>query len=590
MNPGKIISDGDFEPALARNAMTVVGKSCIELMFIIKNIIMFFVIFVLFSPMSEVAFIPIEVAAPPIPMKFAVKFIPIIVRASSLSPLNTLFVNGDSNFENFFSTPLSAIIFIKPVHNEYIAMSFMVNLTASALPSSIKDIALSGESIQIIIIDAIINMVKIMFIIVFYSETYRTMTESMLNRLLKKSLCCKISMQRFEVLKGCVLDFCVCKKTKGETLMITLSELLKNEYSKIVLSNPVKGALYKKIVVKSLVGAKTKYQAEQYTQTQVMHCNLDDVEEFVVSNAPFFKEIYLFGEVSFSAFLKNGNVTLAKKIKNETASPSTHNKEKNYIIKEGMNLEIFVKLGIFTKDYKVVQSKQDKFRQINRYLEMLDDILKDYHDGDNISIVDFGCGKSYLSFAVYYYLTEIKKLNVKMTGVDLKSDVISNCERLAKEYGYDGMNFIAGNINDFKADGDIDLVISLHACDVATDYVLKQAVENNAKHIFSVPCCQHEVNKQISHDYEPLILRYGILQERVSAIITDAVRCTLLELNNYKVDLLEFVDLSDSPKNLLIRASKANHAPSYLRKKREELNDLLQRASVEPTCFKLLLK
>ncbi len=372
--------------------------------------------------------------------------------------------------------------------------------------------------------------------------------------------------------------------------MITLSELLANIYSKIVLANPVKGGLYKKIVIKRLVDAKTKYQAEQYTQTQVTHCNLDEIADYVTSYSIYFKEIYFFGEVSYSAFLKNGTVTLAKKIKNEVPLLSKHNKEKNYIIKEGMKLEIFVKLGIFTKDYKVVQSKQDKFRQINRYLEMLDDILKEYHEGDNICIVDFGCGKSYLSFAVYYYLTEIKKLNVKMTGVDLKSDVISDCQRLAKEYGYDGMNFIAGNINDFKSDSEIDLVISLHACDVATDYVLKQAVENNAKHIFSVPCCQHEVNKQISQSFEPLLLRYGILKERISAILTDAMRCTLLELNNYKVDLLEFVDLTDSPKNLLIRASKSAHSPSYLRKKREELDDLLQRACVEPTCVKLLLK
>lgn len=371
--------------------------------------------------------------------------------------------------------------------------------------------------------------------------------------------------------------------------MKTLSEFLKNEYSKIVLSNPVKGGLYKKIVVKKLVHAKSKYQAEQFTATQVTHCNLDEIENYVLANSICFKEIYFFGEESYFAFLKNGNVTMTKKIKNETVTPSTHNKEKNYIIKEGMNLEIFVKLGIFTKEYKVVLSKQDKFRQINRYLEMLDDILKDYHEGDKISVVDFGCGKSYLSFAVYYYLTEIKKLNVKLTGVDLKTEVIADCDRLAKQYGYSGMNFIAGDINNFVSDGKIDLVISLHACDIATDYVLNQAVLNGAKHIFSVPCCQHEVNKQISSSYEPLLFRYGILQERVSALITDAIRCTLLELHNYKVDLLEFVDLSDSPKNLLIRATKSSHSPSYLRKKREELNDLLKRTSIEPTCVKLLL-
>lgn len=230
----------------------------------------------------------------------------------------------------------------------------------------------------------------------------------------------------------------------------------------------------------------------------------------------------------------------------------------------------------------------DKFKQINRYLELLSDIIKEYKENDDIHIVDFGCGKSYLSFAVYYYLSVIKKLNVFLTGIDLKKEVVEDCKKLAEEYGYSGMDFFAMDIKDFVPKQKIDLVISLHACDIATDFVIHQAVKAGAKHIFSVPCCQKEVNKNIANSYEPILFRYGIIQERVSALITDAIRATVLELNGYKTDISEFVDLTDSPKNLLIRASLAAHSPSYLKKKREELNDLLVRVDAIPMIVKLL--
>ncbi len=370
--------------------------------------------------------------------------------------------------------------------------------------------------------------------------------------------------------------------------MYTLEQLLKSEYNKVVLSKPLKDSLYKKIVIKRLSNAKTLYQAEQYTDTQVTHSNFDVLGDYLYSACVHFKEMHIFGDESFSAFLKNGEISFCKKIVAEKQSPTLHNKEKNYLIPEGTPIPIFVKIGIFTKEYKVVASMRDKFRQINRYLELLDDCLVDYHENDNIYIADFGCGKSYLSFAVYYYLNVVKKMNVTLDGVDLKDSVINDCANLANEYGYNGMHFYCMNIIDYKPIRQPDLIISLHACDIATDYVLKQAVESKAKYIFSVPCCQKEVNKQISSGFEPILMRYGIIKERISALITDSIRATVLELYGYKTDVLEFVDLSDSPKNLLIRAKRANHAPSYLKAKRQELKDLLQRAEITPTILKLL--
>lgn len=370
--------------------------------------------------------------------------------------------------------------------------------------------------------------------------------------------------------------------------MYTLDQLLKIEYNKVVLSKPTKDSLYKKIVIKRLCDSKSLYQAEQYTDTQVTHTNFDILDDYLKKVCVYFKEMHLFGDESFSTFLKNGEVSFCKRIDVDKQSPVTHNKEKNYLIPEGTPIPIFVKIGIFTKEYKVVASMRDKFRQINRYLELLDDCLHGYKENDSIYIADFGCGKSYLSFAVYYYLTVIKKLAVTLEGVDLKESVINDCSRLANEYGYHGMHFYCKNIIDYKPIRQPDLIISLHACDIATDYVLKQAVESNAKYIFSVPCCQKEVNKQISLEFEPISLRYGIIKERISALITDSIRATVLELYGYKTDVLEFVDLSDSPKNLLIRAKKANHSPSYLKAKKLELEQLIQKADISPTILKLL--
>ena len=251
------------------------------------------------------------------------------------------------------------------------------------------------------------------------------------------------------------------------------------------------------------------------------------------------------------------------------------NKIKNYLLPEGIPVPFLILLGVMTPEGKVVASRYDKFRQINRFLEFIDDILPDVRkniaDERPLRIADFGCGKSYLTFAVYYYLVEIKKLDVEITGLDLKKDVIDYCNKVAQQLGYGKLMFAVGNIADYAYAHNPDIVITLHACDTATDYALDYAVKHNCRAILSVPCCQHELNMQLDKNkstvraeeespFAPL-LKYGIIKEKFAALATDALRAEYLENAGYKVQILEFIDMEHTPKNLLIRAVKKNDAP-----------------------------
>ena len=381
-----------------------------------------------------------------------------------------------------------------------------------------------------------------------------------------------------------------------EDLKNAIYEILKEEIIKIVISNKVnKEVEYNKInfLLKENSKGKKYYQIEKFTDKQVFHENIEvnEIEKalFGIVNENYKQLSAWSNESSFDLKIsKKGKVFLGKKRSNNSKlSNKSHNKEKNYILKEGMIIEPLIDLGVFTKEGKVINSKYDKYKQINRFIEIIDDEIKK-NDYKELTILDFGCGKSYLTFILYYYFVEIKKINVKMIGLDLKEDVIKKCNEVAKRYKYDNLHFELGDINGYKYNNKVDMVITLHACDTATDYALYNAVKWNAKMIFSVPCCQHELNHQMKPENLNILTRYGIVQERVAALMTDAVRGNLLEAVGYKTQLLEFIDIAHSPKNILIRASKSNISKQKIEKSLTEVEKLREEFNFNPTLYNLL--
>ena len=380
-----------------------------------------------------------------------------------------------------------------------------------------------------------------------------------------------------------------------EELKRTLEEVFKNEIIKIVISNKVKkDEKYNKIAINLKENNKNKfYQIEKFTDKQVFHENIkineisDKVSELIFGN---YKQMTAWSnnEIFDLKISKKGKIFLGKK-KNDNSKivAKGHNKEKNYILKEGMIIEPLIDLGVFTKQGKVVNSKYDKYKQINRFIEIIDDEIKK-NNYKELTILDFGCGKSYLTFVLYYYFVKIKNINVKMIGLDLKEDVIKKCNDIAKRYNYENLHFELGDINGFKYNNKVDMVITLHACDTATDYALYNAIKWNSKMIFSVPCCQHEFNSQMKANELSILTKYGIVQERVAALMTDSVRANLLECMGYKTQLLEFIDIAHSPKNILIRASKNNISKEKKEKSLNEVNNLIRTFNFNPTLYNLL--
>jgi SAM-dependent methyltransferase len=284
---------------------------------------------------------------------------------------------------------------------------------------------------------------------------------------------------------------------------------------------------------------------------------------------------------------KKGKVTMKVKNIGGKQKMLSHNRKKRYILEEGMKVDFLIDLGVMTKEGKIVRTKYDKFRQINRFLEFVEDILPNLPKDREVTIIDFGCGKSYLTFAMYYYLKELKGYDIRIIGLDLKEEVINHCNELRTRYGFEKLDFYVGNIENFEGVDAVDMVVTLHACDTATDFALEKAVKWNASVILSVPCCQHELNWQIHNENLGPILNYGILKERMAALATDGLRGKLLEMEGYKTQILEFIDMEHTPKNILIRAVKSGEKA---KKQPESYQACVKMLGVEPTLEKLLWK
>lgn len=394
-----------------------------------------------------------------------------------------------------------------------------------------------------------------------------------------------------------------------------IREVLSDKPAKLVLSNcREKTYLYRKTILqKMIIKESTGYQKERFTDKQVFHENLslDELEKVVFSLFPNdYTQLSIFSETTewnFKVTKKGKLLSNKKKLTENPRKNSTqeqqkskrivldamplpsHNRKKNYLLQEGTIIPPLVDLGIFTKDGKIVNAMYDKYKQINRFLEMVEDVIKQY-EKSCWHIIDFGCGKSYLTFILYYYLTEVKGISVEMTGLDLKEAVIVKCNQTAEKYGYDHLHFELGDINGYQSDNPVDMVVTLHACDTATDFALFNAVKWKADVILSVPCCQHEINKQIKSEEFSLLTKYGIIKERVSALMTDAIRANVLEYMGYRTQLLEFVDLAHSPKNILIRAVKGQVSEKKKKQAKEEILRLCKEFSLEPTLVQLLMK
>ena len=385
-----------------------------------------------------------------------------------------------------------------------------------------------------------------------------------------------------------------------QTVTEAIANSVEEGLQRAVLSNAPKTAELSKVKVHPVViGGRQQYQIEEYRGTQVFHTNC--TEEEVIARLQSWMENGEFRQAELLSVFRQRTVLIGKKgtatvkcKKRQDSSavlmPREHNRKKQYLLEEGVPVPFLVDLGVMTKEGTVVKAKYDKFRQINRFLEFVEDILPALPKNRELTILDFGCGKSYLTFALYHYLCALKGYEVRIVGLDLKKDVIARCNRLAKEYGYTKLEFLCGDIADYTGMNAVDMVVTLHACDTATDYALYKAIRWGAAVVLSVPCCQHEWNRQM--ECEPLtpFVKYGIVKERMSALMTDAFRANVMEACGYKTQLLEFIDMEHTPKNILLRAVKKETI------KQEELGasvergvkEILSYCNTKPTLYRLL--
>ena len=364
--------------------------------------------------------------------------------------------------------------------------------------------------------------------------------------------------------------------------MNQIEELLKRVLTSLLVDMVISGARgggdFIKIKVRPVMIRDSLYfQVSRYTDKQVFHENMtaeDALETLSGWILHDFRQaqIRMQDEMVTVLVSKKGKATVkSKKAACIETQNLEHNRKKQYIIEEGTAVPFMIDLGVMTESGKIIRTRYDKYRQINRFLEFIEDILPELPTDRTVHIIDFGCGKSYLTFAMYYYLKVLKHYDIRITGLDLKQKVIEDCQALADRYGYDGLQFLCGDIADYNGTDEVDMVVTLHACDTATDYALYKAVKWHASVILSVPCCQHELNRKMQCETLSGAFQYGLIKERTAALMTDAMRGQLLEMKGYKTQLLEFIDMEHTPKNILIRGVKSRGLlPKAARKQQME--------------------
>ena len=385
-----------------------------------------------------------------------------------------------------------------------------------------------------------------------------------------------------------------------ESLNNILKKSLNKEFLSAIISNPREKGGIVKIKIRPVEHKDNiLYQCEEHRNNQVFHHNLNEEEAagYIENAMQKFKQMQMeTRKFRYQVLVsKKGKMTIQRRLQTGRFKEIdlSHNRKKHYILEEGKAVPFLQDLGVMTKEGEIVRTKFDKFRQINRFLEFIEDILPELDKGRELTILDFGCGKSYLTFAMYYYLHELKEYDIRIIGLDLKKEVIRHCNELSEKYGYEKLRFLEGDIADYTGVNKVDMVVTLHACDTATDYALAKAVGWDAKVILSVPCCQHELNRQIRNEVLEPVLRYGLLKERMAALITDGLRAQYLEREGYEAQILEFIDMEHTPKNILIRAVKRNQKADQKESvRRQQIEASIRKCEAEfrvsPTLGRLL--
>jgi len=379
------------------------------------------------------------------------------------------------------------------------------------------------------------------------------------------------------------------EKTATDSIMSFISAGVR----RMIVSGPLRSACrYKKVeALPVLLKGEEALQFSFYTDNKVFHFNAINMGDIQKQIEELLTEGYKQWEIECedkSAKIlmnKKGNFKVMESAASTSAEKTkSHNRQKNYAFKESRPLDMLIQLGLMNKDGKILADKQKKFRQINKFIEIVESVSANIDEGAHI--LDFGCGKSYLTFALYYYLNMVLNKNIKITGIDLKEDVVEYCNQLAEKCGFDNLKFFAGDVSRFETEQKCQMMVTLHACDTATDFALGYAAKNNVKIILSVPCCQHELFKQVENDVLSPMLKHGILKERFSALLTDAARGQLLESAGYKVSIMEFIDMEHTPKNIMIKAVRTRREPDI--KKLEDYRKMAQAYNINPTLYNLL--